>query len=159
MSRQPITTGVTSDATGLPTWTLADGSTVDRDAEGRLTIARPGREPIQGRMGATETHREAYDRLLELDGLRHAEPTVDADYGAAVTVDTEIDGQFVTLRVSVQLRRGAPEVLYVTGAEVRSGAIGALCVGDVLLASEVSEEVIAMVETALVEAWPELEAA
>ncbi len=155
----PITAGLTHDQHGLPTWTLLDGTTVDRDAEDRLTIARPGREVIRGRQGATETTRHAYDRLLELDGLRHAGPTVDADYGAAVTVDTEIDGQSVTLRVSVQLRRGAPEVLYVLGAEVRAGAIGALCVGDALTASEVSEEVIAMVETALVESWPELEAA
>ncbi len=154
-----LTASLAYDQHGLPTWVLFDGTTVDRDAEDRLTIARPGRETIRGRLLAGETHRAAYDRLLELDGLRHAGPTVDADYGAAVTVDTEIDGQPVTLRVSVQLRRGAPEVLYVLGAEVRAGAIGALCVGDALTSSEVSEEVIAMVETALVESWPELEAA
>jgi len=150
---------LTHDQHGLPTWELLDGTTVDRDAEDRLTIARPGREVIQGRLLPGETHRAAYDRLLELDGLQRAAAVLYDDYSAAATVEADVAGQPMTVRVQVRLVDGRPEVAYAIGAEVCGAGEGALCVGDVLTAAEVSEEVIAAVEMALVEAWPELEAA
>ena len=159
MSPAGITTGVTYDLQGLPTWTLLDGSTVSRDAEGRLTISRPGREDIRGRQRATETTRAAYDRLLELDGLQRAAAVLYDDYSAAVTVEADVAGQSVTVRVQARLVDGRPEVAYAVRAEVCGAGEGALCVGDVLPGADVSEEMIVMVETALVEAWPELEAA
>lgn len=159
VNRPAITAEVTYDANGLPTWAMADGSTVSRDDEDSLTITRPGHEPIQGRLWSGETHREAYDLILEAHALRNAAPVVFEDYTAAVTVEAEIDGQPVTLRATVRLRHGAPEVLYAVSAEVRDAGIGALCVRDMLFAAEVPECVIAAAETALVEAWPELEAA
>lgn len=154
-----ITDRVTYDAAGLPTWTLLDGSAVSRSAADVLTIAHPGREPIRGRLLTGETHRHAYDRLLELDRLQTAAPLVYVGDAAAVTIEADVAGQSLTLRVHVQLRRGAPEVLYATGAEVRGRGEGALLVGDTLRGEDVNEAMIASVEASLVEAWAGLGAA
>ncbi len=159
MNPDHLTASLAYDQHGLPTWVLFDGTTVTRDALDVLSIARPGRETIRGRLLAGETHRAAYDRLLELDGLQRAAAVLYDDYSAAVTVEADVAGQPVTVRVHARLVDGRPEVAYATGAEVCGAGEGALCVGDVLPGADVSEEMIAMVETALVEAWPELEAA
>jgi hypothetical protein len=135
-----------------------DGSAVTRDTASVLTIDRPGREAVRGRMRADETHRHAYDRLLELDRLQAAPPVLWEDYSADVSVEADVAGQPVTLRVSVQLRRGAPEVLYATGAEVCGAGEGALLVGDVLPPEAVTDAMLADVEAVLVECWIDLEA-
>ena len=83
-------------------------------------------------------------------------PLVHDDYSAAVTVEADVAGQSVTVRVACQLRRGAPEVLYATGAEVVGAGDGPLVLGDVV---EVSEAMIADVEAVLVDAWADVEAA
>lgn len=150
---------LTHDAAGLPTWTLLDGTTFTRDALAVVTISRPGRPDIRGRQRATETTRSAYDRLLELDGLQRAATVLYDEDTAAVTVEADVAGQSVTVRVQARLVAGRPEVAYAVRAEVCGAGEGALCVGDVLPGADVSEEMIASVETALVEAWPELEAA
>lgn len=150
---------LTHDAAGLPTWTLVDGTTFTRDALAVVTIARPGRENIRGRQRATETTRSAYDRLLELDGLQRAAAVLFDDYSAAVTVEADVAGQSVTVRVQARLVDGRPEVAYAVRAEVCGAGEGALCVGDVLPGVDVSEEMIASVEAALVDAWTDLEAA
>ena len=159
MSPAGITTSLTHDLEGLPTWELADGSTVSRSGADVLTIARPGRPDIRGRLLSGETYRHAYDRLLELDALQVAAPLVYVGDAAAVTVEADVAGQSVTLRAHVQLRRGAPEVLYATSAEVRGCGEGALCVGDMLRGEDVTEDMVASVEAVLVEAWAGLEAA
>lgn len=159
MSPAGITTGVTYDLQGLPTWTLLDGTTFTRDALAVVTISRPGREDIRGRQRATETTRAAYDRLLELDGLQRAAAVLYDDYTAAVTVEADVAGQSVTVRVQARLVAGRPEVAYAVRAEVCGAGEGALCVGDVLPGADVSEEMIASVEATLVDAWTDLEAA
>jgi hypothetical protein len=82
-----------------------------------------------------------------------------SDYSAEVEVEADVDGQDVTVRVRCQLRRGAPEVLYATGAEVRGAGDGPLSVGDVVPASAVSEAMLADVEAVLFDAWNDVEAA
>jgi hypothetical protein len=79
-----------------------------------------------------------------------------SDYSAEVTVEADVDGQDVTVRVSCQLAHAEPRVLYATSAEVRGAGEGALAVGDVV---PVSEAMIADVETVLVDAWIDVEAA
>ena len=155
MTPAGIAASVTFDLAGSPTWTLLDGATVTREADA-LTIARPGRELVRGRMLPGETHRAAYDRLLELDRLQASPPVVHDDYSAAVTVEADIDGQSVTVRVRCQLAHAEPRVLYATRAEVRGAGEGPLLVGDVVA---VSEDMVSSVEAALVDAWTDLEAA
>ena len=152
-----ITTGLTYDADGLPSWTLVDGSTVTRSEADVLTVTRPGRPDIRGRLLAGETYRHAYDRLLELDRLQAAPALVYQGDTAAVCIEADVAGQSVTVCVYAQLRRGAPEVLYATGAQVRGAGEGALCVGDMLRAEDVTEGMIASVEAVLVDVWVEVQ--
>lgn len=151
----PVTTGLTYDAAGSPTWAIATGGSVSR-ADDVLTITRPGREDVRGRMAAGETHRHAYDRLLELDRLQHAAPVVYDDWTAAVCVEADVAGQPVTVCVTAQLAHAEPRVLYATGAEVLGAGEGALSVGNVV---PVSEAMIADVEAVLMDVWADVEAA
>lgn len=81
------------------------------------------------------------------------------DYSAEVTIEADVAEQTVTLRVSCQLAHGEPSVLYATGAEVRGAGEGSLVVGDVLPAGDVTEAMIADVESVLVDIWTDVEAA